>query len=77
MVRNFLLIFCLVSFAVSFRIGNALGSQYDDGLRAYEQGDYAKAIAVWLELAESGESQAQNEIGSMYYHGIGLPKNVS
>ena len=57
-----------------FSAGSAW-ADYDDGLAAYERGDYATALQKWLPLAEQGGAMAQAMIGSMYDEGMGVPQN--
>lgn len=45
---------------------------WDDGRRAYEQGDYAGAIEEWRPLAEQGDARAQAALGSLYIYGNGV-----
>jgi hypothetical protein len=37
---------------------------FDEGQRAYEQGDYATALREWRLLAEQGHAEAQRNLGS-------------
>jgi TonB family protein len=47
-------------------------ADFDDGIRAYEGGDYATALQEWLPLAKSGDERAQLSVGLMYYRGEGV-----
>jgi len=49
----------------------------DEGVRAYESGDYTRAHALWKPLAEQGDSQAQYNLGQLYAKGLGVPKNYA
>lgn len=49
--------------------------QYQEGYEAYQQDDYAVALAKWRPLARQGSSAAQLFIGFMYANGQGVPKN--
>ncbi len=60
--------------ALLFSAGSAW-ADYDDGMEAYERGDYATALQKWLPLAEQGGAMAQAMIGSMYDEGMGVPQN--
>lgn len=44
-------------------------------LDAYEDGDYARARALLMPLAEAGLAAAQIEIGHMYWSGDGVPQD--
>lgn len=47
----------------------------EEGSDAYHAHDYAKAIALWRPLADSGVAAAQQHIGVMYAEGKGVPQN--
>ena len=49
-----------------------LGQDFDEGLAAYDAGDYTTAIQEWTPLAEAGNSSAQNGFGVMYNNGEGV-----
>ena len=44
----------------------------EDGLAAYDRGNYATALRHWQPLAEQGHVGAQNNLGIMYYNGEGV-----
>jgi TPR repeat protein len=56
----------------SITIAPALAGPLEDGLAAYQAKDYAKAIALWRPLADSGLAAAQYRIGVMYAEGKGV-----
>ncbi len=56
-------------------IAPALGGPLEDGMAAYQAKDYAKAIALWRPLAESGLAAAQYRLGVMYAEGKGVAVN--
>ncbi len=41
----------------------------------FEQGDYEKSLILWAELAERGDTSAQNYVGIQYYLGLGTKRN--
>jgi len=45
---------------------------YEDGLVAYENGDYAKALDIWMPLAEQDHARAQLSLGVLYEQGNGV-----
>ena len=49
----------------------------DKGERAYNAGDYAKALTDWLPLAERGNASAQSNLGMMYHNGEGLKQDTA
>ncbi len=50
-------------------------SSYQEGLDAYERGDYETALKEFRPLAEQGDPLAQSYLGGMYTEGEGLPKD--
>ncbi|BDV00460.1 hypothetical protein TDMWS_05450 [Thermodesulfomicrobium sp. WS] len=48
---------------------------FDEGLAAYDRGDYATALKEWRPLAEQGHAGAQNKLGVMYAKGQGVSKD--
>jgi TPR repeat protein len=53
----------------------AFAGPWEDGMAAYNRGDYAPAIRVFRALAEQGNAKAQNVLGVMFRKGEGVPKN--
>lgn len=47
----------------------------DDGLAAFREGNYAKAFNSWKPLAESGDADAQYNVGLLYMNGLSVKKN--
>jgi TPR repeat protein len=47
------------------------------GVDAWQQGDYAKAIAEWRPLAEAGDPDAQFNLGQAYKLGRGVPADMT
>ncbi len=50
---------------------------FDEGVAAYDRGDYATAIREWRPLAEQGNADAQFFLGFMYYKGRGVPQDYA
>ena len=48
---------------------------WEDGMAAYNRGDYLPAIRLFRPLAEQGNAKAQNVLGVMFRKGEGVPKN--
>ena len=44
-------------------------ADFQAGLDAYNSGDYATALKEWRPLAETGDADAQNNLGVMYDSG--------
>ncbi len=47
----------------------------DDGLAAYNRGDYAQAIRIWEPLAAHGDARAQITLGKEYLEGYSVPQD--
>jgi TPR repeat protein len=60
--------------ALLFSAGSSW-ADFDDGMAAYERGDYATALKEFRPLAEQGHVVAQFNLGVMYDHGYGVPEN--
>jgi len=54
---------------------NALAGPWEDGMVAYNRGDYLPAIRLFRPLAEAGNPKAQNQIGLMYRKGERIPRS--
>eukprot|EP00439_Symbiodinium_sp_Y106_P088871 s1_g1407.t1 len=50
-------------------------SAFDEGVVAYDAGDYATAYSIWLPLAKSGDIAAQRNVAHMLRRGVGVPQD--
>lgn len=50
----------------------AFGGDFEDGVQAYDSGDYKKAVELYQKVAEQGNASAQSNLGVMYYSGQGV-----
>ena len=71
MQRFVLVIALLCALAAPARAG------YDEGLAAYNRGDYATALRELRTLAEQDFVRAQYNLGLMYYNGEGVPRDYA
>ncbi len=62
---------CLLGLALCVVAAGAWAQSYQDGMRAYDAGDYTKARDIWLPLAEGGEAVAQYSLGKLLEKGGG------
>lgn len=62
----------LVAMTVTMPVG---AGPLEDGLTAYREHDYAKALALWQPLADKGNPAAQYQIGTLYAEGNGVQQN--
>ena len=52
-------------------------ADFQNGLDAYNRGDFATALKEWQPLAEHGNASAQYNLGLMYHTGQGLPQDYA
>jgi TPR repeat protein len=70
----------MLAFAAAALTFGSLAARADalqDGARAFQGGQYNRALAIWRPLAVQGNPTAQNNIGIMYLDGKGVPQNTS
>jgi TPR repeat protein len=53
----------------------AVAGPWEDGMAAYNRGDYLPAIQLFRPLAEQGNAKAQKVLGIMFRKGEGVPKD--
>mgnify|MGYP001394367811 CR=1 FL=1 len=53
--------------------GSVCAQDFQNGVRAYQSGDYATALREFKALAEQGNAGAQSTIAGMYALGRGVP----
>lgn len=54
----------------------AQAADFDAGVVAFLEGDYAAALAHWQPLADEGHAGAQFNLGAMYRDGRGVPQDL-
>jgi TPR repeat protein len=54
----------------------AVAGPWEDGMAAYNRGDYLPAIQLIRPLAAAGNAKAQSVLGIMYRKGQGVTKSV-
>lgn len=55
--------------------GPAFAGAVEDGVAAYERGDYATALQLFRRLADQGDAEAQYNLGFVYDQGQGLTQD--
>ncbi len=65
----------LLTLTFIFGISNTSFADFEDGLTAYNSGDYTKAFQEWKILAEDGQVRAQYNIAWMHAYGVGTLKD--
>lgn len=68
----------IVFFLAIGQLGSAGAAEdYAAGVAAAETGDYERALAVWLPLAEAGHAASQFNVGMMHARGDGVAKDYA
>lgn len=67
-----LLVACLI---IWLALGGAAAGPLEQGLEAYNRGDFATAGKLWRDAAEAGNATAMNNLGIMYDLGKGVPRS--
>ncbi|MFO7604643.1 MAG: tetratricopeptide repeat protein, partial [Gammaproteobacteria bacterium] len=71
-MRNYL---CCLILLVLAPVSSLLASPLQEGLRAYEAGNYPAAQRHWSPLAEQGDADAQYNMGLLFLNGRGVPQD--
>jgi TPR repeat protein len=50
-------------------------ADFQAGVDAYSKRDFKTALNEWLPLAEAGDPTAQNAVGALYNHGLGVERD--
>ncbi len=74
-IHRLLIVGSLTLLFASSLVAPASGGQFDDGVAAYERGDYATAFRLMKPLAEAGYAMAQHNLDVMYDFGRGVPQS--
>ncbi len=74
-MRKPLVIGTLMLTAQILGIASVLAGPWEDGMAAYNRGDYVPAIRLFRPLAEQGNPKAQSVLGVMYRKGEGVARN--
>ena len=57
--------------------GSIQAGPFEAGLSALDRAHYATAMRAWLELANEGAAEAQNNVGHLYEQGFGVSQNYA
>ena len=57
--------------------GTAVAGPYEDGVSAYQRGDYAEAASWYRRVAEQGHAGGQFNLGLLYANGEGVPQDYA
>ena len=76
MFKNALTSLAVALWALAFTV-NANAGPFEDAEAAVGNGDYAKALQLFLTLADQGDVRAQRNIGIMYLKGEGVSQDFA
>lgn len=62
-------------FIILFLINFLFGESLENGINAFNKGDYEKAFTIWEDLAKKGNKVAQSNLGYIYSKGLGVKIN--
>ena len=72
------MLLCCVALAVATPASaDDTKSQFKEGVKAYEAGDYVAAFKVWLPLAYDDDPAAQRNLGHLYRMGLGVAQDFT
>ena len=74
-MRNLTATLCQTIAVLLFSPTEGWSADYQKGVDAYNEGDYATALREWEPLAEQGDALVQFNLGFMYDNGYGVPQN--
>jgi len=63
--------------AICLLVSPPVWADFDDGIKAYERGDYETALREWTPLAEEGDPRAQLMLGVMHSQGEGVTEDIN
>jgi TPR repeat protein len=55
--------------------GGAQAGPFEDGVAAYDAGDFETALVLWRPMADQGDARSQYNLGVMYREGQGVTKD--
>jgi TPR repeat protein len=61
--------------AMAGALSGAVAGPWEDGMVAYNRGDYVPAIQIFRPLAQKGNAKAQSVLGVMYRRGQGVGRS--
>jgi TPR repeat protein len=61
-------------FAVALAV-TARAGPFEDGLDAFNSGEFAQAFSIWWQAAHAGDAKSQASLGFMYYSGKGVQRD--
>ena len=53
----------------------SFGATFNEGVEAFEKGDYKTALSIFEDLSSTNNSEAQYYLGFLYYNGQGVKQD--
>ena len=53
----------------------SFGATFNEGVEAFEKGDYKTALIIFEDLASKNDTKAKFNLGIMYYNGYGVKQD--
>ena len=69
--------YLIAAFIVAAVSGPLSAQSVEEGVEAWQQGNYAEAVGLWQPLGEAGDADAQYNLGQAYRIGRGVPANAA
>ena len=73
--RTTVIVLTIITMTLGAAPSTPAKADYQTGVEAYSKGDFKTALNEWLPLAESGDATAQNAVGALYDHGLGVDED--
>jgi len=75
LARTSVILLTIITLGLGATLSAPATADYQAGAEAYARGDFKAAMAEWLPLAEGGDAVAQNSVGALYDHGLGVDED--
>jgi TPR repeat protein len=75
-MRKVIVVSGAIAAALVMTSTGASAGPWEDGMVAYNRGDYIPAMRLFRPLAEAGNPKAQSQMGTMYRKGEGVRKSA-
>ena len=73
--RITVIVLTIIMMDLGLALNTPAKADYQTGVEAYSKGDFRTALNEWLPLAEGGDATAENAVGALYDHGLGVDED--
>jgi uncharacterized protein len=70
-----LLLVAIIAIIGAAQISPLRAASFEEGLDAFNSGDFSHAFSIWWRLSRQGDAKAQASLGFMYYSGKGVQRD--